>query len=45
MSSIPFQTIDWANIEKVTYPGETVTAFLQTQQWNIEPSAQFNYTY
>ena len=34
MSSIPFQAIDWANIEKVTYPGETGTALWQTQQWN-----------
>jgi len=34
MTSIPFQTIDWANIEKVTYPGETGTAYWQTQQWN-----------
>jgi hypothetical protein len=45
MSSIPFQTIDLANISKVSYPGETGTAYWQTHQWNIEPSAQFNYTY
>jgi hypothetical protein len=31
MVSIPFQTIDWANIEKVTYLGETGTAFWQIQ--------------
>ena len=30
MPSLPFQTIDWANIEKVTYPGQTGTAYWQT---------------
>jgi hypothetical protein len=28
--SIPFQTINWAGIEKVTYPGQTGTAWWQT---------------
>ena len=31
MTPFPFKTIDWANIEKVTYPGETGTALWQTQ--------------
>ncbi|NDA63496.1 MAG: hypothetical protein EBX50_15870 [Chitinophagia bacterium] len=34
MLSIPFQTIEWANIEKVTYPGETGYAYWQTQYLN-----------
>lgn len=32
MSNIPFQSIDWASIEKVVYPGETGTAYWQTLQ-------------
>ena len=32
MSQIPFQTIDWANIERTEHPGETGTAFWQTLQ-------------
>ncbi|MEO6232535.1 MAG: DHCW motif cupin fold protein [Ferruginibacter sp.] len=32
MSNIPFQTINWANIEKVAYTGETGTAWWQTIQ-------------
>ena len=32
MSHIPFQTIDWANIERTEHPGETGTAFWQTLQ-------------
>jgi len=32
MSNIPFQTIDWNAIEKITYPGETGTAYWQTIQ-------------
>jgi quercetin dioxygenase-like cupin family protein len=30
---IPFQTIDWTNIEKVAHPGETGTAYWQTVQF------------
>ncbi len=30
MSNIPFQTIDWASIEKVEHKGETGTSFWQT---------------
>lgn len=33
MSNILFQTIDWASIEKVEYPGETGKAFWQTAQF------------
>ncbi len=33
MSNIPFQTIDWATIPKVEYPGETGTAYWQTVQF------------
>lgn len=32
MSHIPFQTIDWTNIEKVEHKGETGVAFWQTLQ-------------
>ncbi len=32
MSSIPFQSIDWANIERTEHPGETGTSFWQTLQ-------------
>jgi hypothetical protein len=34
MSNIPFQTIDWASIEKVEYKGETGIAYWQTIQFN-----------
>lgn len=30
--SFPFQPINWAGIEKVTYPGQTGTAWWQTLQ-------------
>jgi len=33
MSNIPFQTIDWANIEKVEHKGEASFAYLQTIQF------------
>lgn len=33
MSTIPFQSIDWANIERVEHPGETGTSFWQTLQF------------
>lgn len=33
MSNIPFQTIDWASIEKVEYKGETGVALWQTIQF------------
>ena len=33
MSNIPFQTIDWANIEKVEHNGETGLAYWQTTQF------------
>lgn len=33
MLAIPFQTINWATIEKVEYPGETGTATWQTIQF------------
>ena len=33
MSNIPFQTIDWTNIKKSEHPGETGTAWWQTQQF------------
>src|SRR5688500_13347364 len=32
MSNIPFQTIDWTSIEKVTYKGESGEAIWQTVQ-------------
>ena len=32
MPHIPFQTIDWAAVEKIIYPGETGTASWQTLQ-------------
>jgi hypothetical protein len=34
MTNIPFQTIDWDNIEKVPYEGETGTAYWQTIQFD-----------
>lgn len=34
MSEIPFQTLDWSNIEKVEYAGETGIAYWQTIQFN-----------
>ena len=34
MSHIPFQTIDWTNIEKTEHAGETGTAWWQTVQWS-----------
>ncbi len=34
MNNIPFQTIDWTEIEKIAYTGETGTAFWQTIQFN-----------
>ena len=34
MNNIPFQTIDWATIDKVEHQGETGTAFWQTTQFN-----------
>ncbi len=34
MSNIPFQAIDWSQIEKVAYKGETGTAFWQTIQFS-----------
>jgi len=33
MSNIPFQTIDWNNIEKTFHPGETGSASWQTLQF------------
>ncbi len=33
MSNIPFQTIDWASIEKIEYKGEKGVAFWQTIQF------------
>lgn len=34
MSHIPFQTIDWTNIEKTEHAGETGTAWWQTLQYD-----------
>jgi quercetin dioxygenase-like cupin family protein len=34
MNNIPFQTIDWGNIEKTEHTGETGTAFWQTVNHN-----------
>lgn len=34
MSHIPFQTIDWTNINKTEHTGETGTAWWQTLQYN-----------
>ncbi len=31
MSNIAFETIDWSGIEKITYQGETGTAYWQTK--------------
>jgi hypothetical protein len=33
MSNIPFQSINWAHIEKVQYAGETGVAYWQTVQY------------
>lgn len=33
MSKIPFQTIDWASIEKIGHKGETGSAIWQTMQF------------
>jgi hypothetical protein len=32
MGNIPFQTIDWASIERVAHPGENGVAYWQTVQ-------------
>ncbi|MCF6404829.1 DHCW motif cupin fold protein [Chitinophaga filiformis] len=34
MTNIPFQTIDWASIEKTVHAGETGTAYWQTIEFN-----------
>lgn len=34
MSGIPFQTINWASIEKIEYPGEKGVANWQTMQFD-----------
>lgn len=34
MTNIPFQTIDWSNIEKIVYPGDTGTSYWQTKQFD-----------
>jgi quercetin dioxygenase-like cupin family protein len=34
MSNIAFETIDWTDIEKVAYQGETGTAYWQTKMYN-----------
>jgi quercetin dioxygenase-like cupin family protein len=33
MSNIAFETIDWTAVEKVTYQGETGTAYWQTKMY------------
>jgi hypothetical protein len=33
MSNIPFNTIEWDDIEKIEYKGETGSAFWQTKQY------------
>ena len=33
MSNIPFETIDWATVEKIDHTGETGTAYWQTIQY------------
>jgi hypothetical protein len=33
MTNIPFQTIDWMNVERVEYKGETGVAYWQTIQF------------
>ncbi len=33
VQNIPFQSIDWSNIEKVVYQGETGTATWQSRQY------------
>ena len=33
ITDIPFGTINWPDIERVEYPGETGTAYWQTQQF------------
>jgi hypothetical protein len=33
MSQIPFQTVDWSSVEKVSHPGITGQAFWQTLQF------------
>jgi hypothetical protein len=33
MYTIPFQTIDWSNVEKTVHPGETGSAVWQTLQF------------
>jgi hypothetical protein len=34
MSNIAFETIDWTGVEKVTYQGETGTAYWQTKMYD-----------
>jgi quercetin dioxygenase-like cupin family protein len=34
MSNIAFETIDWADVEKVAYRGETGTAYWQTKMYD-----------
>ena len=34
MNTIPFQTINWAVVEKVAYAGESGTAYWQTLQYD-----------
>ena len=34
MTNIPFQTIDWSNVEKIRYPGDTGTAYWQTKHYD-----------
>jgi hypothetical protein len=34
MTNISFETIDWTNVEKVTYKGETGTAYWQTKMYD-----------
>lgn len=33
MYTIPYQTIDWKNVERTVHPGITGTAYWQTLQW------------
>lgn len=34
MNAIPFETIDWSTVEKISYPGKSGVAYWQTKQYN-----------
>lgn len=44
MSGYPFGTIDWANVERVEYPGETGVAYWRTQNFGDIRVRRVDYT-